>query len=96
MRAPADDPLDHLAFALMLDLIAITGDPWVNASRFTEMLDDWKLRDPVARIRLMTGVIQLLRAMPVPVFASLDARQAIIQAAQEALDRAIEAEEEPE
>lgn len=94
MQSPVNDSVDALAFTLMLDLVAISGDRWVSASRFTEMLDSWNLRDPVTRIRFLTGVLQLLRGMPVQVFAGLDARQAILQAGQEALDSAIEADED--
>lgn len=93
MNHPPDLALDTLAFSLMKTLVAITGENWVGAGRFTEIADTWNLQDPAARIRLLTGILRLMRSMPVQVFLDLEKRQTILQAAQEALDRAIAAEE---
>ena len=95
MASADKDPLDSLAFSLMRDLVAITGERWVAPSRFTGIADDWDVHETVARIRLLTGILKVLRPLPVPVFQDLQAREAILQAAQQALDQAIEAEENP-
>lgn len=97
--ASADDAADEIAgqaFALMKDLINLTGEKWVSAQRFSAMADRWELNDAQARITFLTGVKGLLRDMPEKVFPDLDQRQSIISAAQEALDAAIELEEEQE
>lgn len=89
------DPLDPLAFSLMRDLVAITSERWVAPSRFTAIADDWGVQETVARIRLLLGILKVLRTLPVPVFQDLEARDAILQAAQQAVDQAIEAEAKP-
>lgn len=96
MASDDDDEIAGQAFELMKDLINITGEKWVSASRFSTMADRWDLRDPQARITFLTGVKALLRDMPVKVFQDPDQRQSIIGAAQEALDAAIDLEEEQE
>lgn len=93
MNRPPDHPLDTLAFSLMKTLVAITGENWVSVARFTDIADSWNLQDPADRIRLLTGVLRLIRNMPIKVFTDLEKRQAILQTAQEALDMAITVEE---
>jgi type III secretion protein W len=94
--AEDDEALGLQAFELMKELVAITGEKWVGASRFTSLADQWDLRDVPSRIIFLTGVRTLLRDMPVKVFADMDVRQSILNAAQEALDAAIDLEEEQE
>lgn len=94
--AAADNALDTRAFDLMKDLVNITGEKWVSASRFTALADRWDLKDIQARIMFLAGVKGLLRNMPMKVFPDVDVRQTILNAAQEALDLAIELEEEQE
>ncbi len=96
MSSTYDDPLDKLAFALLVNVVDITGEKWVAASRFTSIADTWNVQDLQARIILLTAVLRLLRGMPTRVFESLDHRQSILDAAQHALDAAIDAEENPE
>lgn len=91
-----DGDVETLAFDLMKELVEITGEKWVGASRFTALADRWELTDAQARITFLTGVRKLLRDMPVKVFQDTDLRDAILQAAQEALDSAIDVEEEQE
>lgn len=81
------------AFELMKELVAITGEKWVGATRFTAMTDRWGLRDPTARVTFLTGVKELMRNMPVKVFEDPDVRQSILSAVQDALDEAIDQEE---
>jgi type III secretion protein W len=96
MASADDDDIAGQAFELMKDLINITGEKWVSAARFSAMADRWELSEPQARITFLTGVKALLRDMPVKVFQDADQRQSIISAAQEALDSAIDLEEEQE
>ncbi len=94
--AEDDDALGLQAFELMKELVNITGEKWVSASRFTSLADRWELDDIQARIVFLTGVRGLLRDMPVKVFVDMDVRQSILNAAQEALDAAVDLEEEQE
>lgn len=81
-------------FELMKELVAVTGEKWVGASRFTGLADRLGVFDVGARITMLTGVKALLRELPPKVFADADVRQSILNAAQEALDEAIDREEE--
>ncbi len=87
---------DTRAFELMRELVVVTGEKWVGASRFTSMADRWGITDVQARIVFLTGVKRLIREMPVKVFPDLDVRQSILNAAQDALDQAIDLEDELE
>lgn len=94
MRSITDADVQAQAFELMKELVAITGEKWVSASRFTAIVDRFGIRSTQNRILFLTGVKTLMRDIPVQVFPDMDARQAILHAAQEALDRAIEQEDE--
>lgn len=80
--------------ALMKELVAISGEKWVSASRFTGLADKLGVTDVGARIRFQTAVKAMVRELPVKVFADADVRQNILNAVQEALDQAIDQEEE--
>ncbi len=96
MSSTDEDPLDTLAFRLLVDLVEISGDKWVAPARFAAIVDAWNVQDPQARIVLLTAILRLMRSMPVRVFRDLDHRQSLLDAAQHALDAAIEIEHEQE
>ena len=79
---------------LMRDLVSVTGERWVSASRFTGIADTHNVRDLEARIPFLTGVKHMLRDLPVQIYPDTDTRQSILGASQEALDIAIDQEEE--
>lgn len=81
------------AFELMKELVTLTGEKWVSASRFTGLADRWGVQDPTLRVTFLAGVKDILREMPIQVFEDPDVRQSILNAAQEALDAAIDDEE---
>lgn len=80
--------------ALMKELVAVTGEKWVSASRFAALAEKFGVRDVGAQIAFQAGVRALMRELPVKIFPDADARQAVLNASQEALDRAIDLEEE--
>lgn len=83
---------------LMKELVAISGEKWVSASRFTGLADRLGVSDGAngvgASIGFQTAVKVMVRDLPVKVFADADVRQTILNAVQEALDQAIDQEEE--
>ena len=93
MSPTSDQDLDTQAFWLMQDLVTLTGDKWVSALQFSAMADRWGVKELRARITFITAIKTLLRGMPVKVFADSDARQSLLNAVQEALDREIALEE---
>ncbi len=79
---------------LLQDLISASGERWSNAGRFNAIADKHGACDPGPRIAFLTWVKALVRTMPVKVFADADARSNVLDAAQGALDSAVEQEEE--
>ena len=94
MPLTADADVQAQAFELMKELVAITGEKWVSASRFSAIADRFGVSQTQDRIVFLTGIKALMRDIPVQVFPDMDARQAILNAAQDALDHAIEQEDE--
>lgn len=82
------------SFELTKELVAVTGEKWVGSARFVGMADRLNVHDIGARIAFQTGIKSLLREIPPKVFPDPDVRQSIIGAAQEALDLAIDQEEQ--
>lgn len=76
------------------ELLAITSDRWVDASRFTRIAEDLGVQTPPsAGVDFLAGTRAALRDLPPQVYQSAEARDAILDAAQAALDRAIDVEE---
>ncbi len=76
------------------ELVALTADRWVDASRVTRVAEDLGLQDPPeAAVHFLSGARNALRELPVQVYSSADARQTLLDAAQGALDHAIDREE---
>ena len=79
---------------MMKDLVAITGEKWVSSSRFSGMAEKFGVREAGPQIAYLAATKNLLREMPVKVFPDADTRRTALDASQEALDQAIDREEE--
>ncbi|MEI7783772.1 MAG: TyeA family type III secretion system gatekeeper subunit [Betaproteobacteria bacterium] len=80
--------------SLTSELLALSSDRWVDGSRFTSICKRFNMSQPLeAAVHFITGARNALREMPVQVFQSPEARQSLIDAAQNALDEAIDREE---
>jgi type III secretion protein W len=76
------------------ELVALTGERWVDASRFTRVAERCGAARPTAcAVDFLTGLRHSLRDLPPQVFASPDARQSLLDTAQQAVDAAIDREE---
>lgn len=79
---------------LASDLVSLSGERWVDSSRMTRLAERYGASRPTAcAIDFLTGVREHLRAMPTQVFPTPEARQSLLDAAQMAVDDAIEREE---
>ena len=78
---------------LVKELVAISGERWMAASRFENLADRLQVHDLPARIGLLTGIKALLRELPPSVFVDAEARSTTLAAVQEALDAVIGKEE---
>ena len=81
--------------ALTSDLAGLSNERWVDATRFDSLARQHQCDSPPScKVAFMAGIRQALKALPLQIFASPEARQAILDAAQTALDRAIDMEAE--
>lgn len=91
---PSPPPRQLDATVLLTGLLGIVGGSWVAASQFEAMARDLGLPDGAATIQFLTGIRAILAELPEKIYQSGDARRAALTAAQDALDAAIEREEE--
>ncbi|MFC4160060.1 type III secretion system gatekeeper subunit SctW [Chitinimonas lacunae] len=82
------------AQVLMQELIQLSSERWISASRFTALTDRFGVHEPTAQVALLFGLKLAAKDLPIKIFADQDSRQALLNAVQEALDQAIEREEE--
>jgi len=82
------------ATSLTSEMLALTSDRWVDASRISGIGKRFGVDQPLeAAVHFATGVRNALKELPVQVFGSMEARQGLLDAAQGALDEAIDREE---
>lgn len=79
---------------LMRDLVGVTGESWTSEARFASMARQHGAESPDGRVAFLSGAKVMLRDLPVPVFPNAEARQGHLDALQEALDIAIDEEEQ--
>ncbi len=79
---------------LTTELLMTASDRWVDASRFENLGRRLVASEDLgAQVSFHTGLRGLIRQLPVQVFASMEARQTVMEASQTALDTAIDREE---
>ena len=78
---------------LMKELVSVTGEKWVSAQRFNSLAEKFGATAVPAQIAFQRGVKGMLSELPVQVFSDTDARAAVLNAAQAALDEAVDKEE---
>ncbi len=79
---------------LMRNLVDISAEKWISGQRFTGLSESCGAREPEPQIHFLTAIKALLREMPVEVFVDSEQRQSVFGAVQDALDKAIDREEE--
>lgn len=91
LKRHGTDHFDGVEF--MKHLVSITGDRWLAPSRFLEMSGRFEINQIEAQVHLVAHSLQMLRDMPIKIFADSDTRRTVLDAGQEALDSIIEQEE---
>ncbi|QVQ24869.1 type III secretion system gatekeeper subunit SctW [Achromobacter deleyi] len=79
---------------LMQDLVNVSNEKWVSEARFSGLAGSHGVATVEGRIAFLGGVRAVLKDLPVQVFADADTRQSVLNAAQQALDAAIDEEYE--
>jgi len=80
--------------ALAIELISLTGQRWITSQSIASLVDKFGVHGVQKQIQFLTGVKIVLRQLPVEIFEDPDARQTLLSAAQEALDAAIDQEDD--
>ena len=82
------------ATGLTAELVALTGERWVDVSRVSRLSENFGVQSHLtATVDFMNGARNALRELPLQVFPSNDARNSLLEVAQQALDAAIDREE---
>jgi type III secretion system TyeA family effector delivery regulator len=78
---------------LLLTLLKAMSAGWIPVSHFERMARDFGIPDGKPCIYFLTGLIQIIRDIPLKVFEDMTVRSALLESIQGALDAAIEREE---
>ncbi|HCE3662374.1 TPA: TyeA family type III secretion system gatekeeper subunit [Vibrio parahaemolyticus] len=84
----------YQASDLMADVIALVEQRWASSEEIWKIATSMELVAIEQKIDFVRELHKLIRHIPVDVFADDEQRQNLIQAAQKALDEAIDLEEE--
>jgi type III secretion protein W len=79
---------------LLKDLVSVCAERWCMASRFGAIADKHGAETPEPRVTFLGGVRNMVRNIPIKIFADPDSRSNILEAAQGALDEAVALEEQ--
>jgi len=77
---------------LMQDVVGISGDKWISESRFSGLADEHGVQLIPDRIAFLSGVRSVLKDLPTQIYTDDEARTSVLDAAQDALDSAIDEE----
>jgi type III secretion protein W len=89
-----DKPLD--LNVLLKGLVEIIGGANALAMQFERLARDMGLAEGATTVMFLSGIKNILRGLPDKTFVDKNARLAMVDAVQDALDDAIEAEEKME
>ncbi len=78
---------------LLLSILKTIHSGWTPPSHFEIMARDFGISDGESLIFFLTGIMQIVREIPIKVFTDTTVRSALLESLQTALDSAIEREE---
>jgi type III secretion protein W len=81
------------AFDLMSEILRLTGERWIRAEDFQQMLEKADIADLHASIYFLTALREQIRLIPLKVYPSTESRGKMLDAAQIALDGIVEKDE---
>jgi type III secretion system TyeA family effector delivery regulator len=81
------------AFDLMSEILRLTGERWISAEHFEQMLEKADIADLHASIYFLTALREQIRLIPLKVYPSTESRGKMLDAAQIALDGIVEKDE---
>lgn len=78
---------------LLLELLKTISSGWVSPIHFERLAKDFRVPDGAPTIFFLTGIMQIIRELPVKIFEDEMARMALLDALQASIDAAISREE---
>ena len=87
------NPATVAADRLIGSLLGLAEATWLSAAQVEKLAREQSLPSTEAEIYFLREVAELARAVPLKIFKDPDQRLKLVDAVQEALDRAIEREE---
>ena len=89
MTAPAAAAADRL----LSSLLELAEASWLSSAQVEKIVREQNLRSTEAEIYFLRELADLIRALPLKIFKDPEQRLKMVDAVQEALDKAIEREE---
>ncbi len=82
------------ATALTADLVGLSGDRWADTTRLKRLAERFHATgEPACQVQFIAATGSILRQLPLKIFESNEARDALLDTVQVALDAAVEDEE---
>ena len=79
---------------LMRDLLPLKDQKWIDVSRITAIVDGLNIHEIEAKIYFLRELHGIVRRLPMKIFEDNEGRLRLITAIQDALDVAVDEEEE--
>lgn len=82
------------AHLLMRDLLPLKDQKWIDGSRIADVVERLEITDIEARIYFLRELHGIARRLPIKIFQDNESRLRFISAIQDALDHAVNEEDE--
>lgn len=89
-----DNPAANVAHQLMSEVLKLKGMRFVDGSKVTAIVNQFNIRDVEAKIYFLRELHGIIRKLPLKVFGDMQDRDRLLAAVQDALDHAIDEEDE--
>ena len=87
-------PTTEVTHRIMAEVLELKDARFVDGTKITSLVNRFSLRGIEARIYFLRELHQIIRKLPLKIFNDEQDRQRLLDAVQDALDRAIDEEEE--
>lgn len=88
------DPATQAADRLLSSLLSLAEASWLAPAQVEKLAREQRLPSTAAEIYFLRELADLVRAMPLKIFKDPEQRLKLVDAVQEALDKAVEREED--
>ena len=78
----------------MKEVLPLKDQRWIDGSKIASVVDRLQIHDPEARIYFLRELHTIVRRLPLKIFSDDESRLRLTTAVQDALDTAVDEEEE--